>query len=131
MAWGVDSRGQRAELRGRSLASALAEPVEHALLADEPLHRRAILGHVAREHFASVFGDAHDVLDADADAGRLFVESRLDREAHAGHEGRVVVGFVVDLEADVVARSVAFELPEPLLLEHLRARTRDVVDRRT
>src|SRR5262245_50158575 len=109
------------KLPERSLASARAEPVEHALLADELLHRRAILGHVAREHFASLLGDAHDILDADADAGRLFVEAGLDREAHSGHEGCAVVAVVVDLEADVVARSVAHELLEPLLLEHLRA----------
>ena len=67
------------------------------------------LAGVAVEHFAAVFGDQHEVLDAHAElAGQ--VDARLDGEHHARLHRRVVrgrhVAGLVHVEADLVSQAM-------------------------
>src|SRR5260221_14055914 len=94
---------RRSALRPRSRGNALGATrcrllaLEEPFRRDELLDRLPILRHACAEHLATVRRDEDDVLDADADAARGFVDARLDRDHDSGLEGLHEGADVVDL----------------------------------
>src|SRR5438128_2593619 len=91
----------------------------HDLSCDQLLDVRRLPRQRTAEELRSIFDDEHDVLDAYAKILFRDVNSRLDRDDHAGFERRVRVGGVVHLEAHVMTQSVREVLAERLAVQIL------------
>src|SRR5262249_29141613 len=72
--------------------------------------------------FLPIFSHEHDVLDAHAEIFFRDVNSRLDRDHHAGLERRIGIGSVVHFETHVMAQPVREVLAERLAMEILPVR---------